>query len=606
MKKKQSIFVFFICFIWLNSLVSESSIVNVHACTNFKIRDDQTVFFGNSEDHAFIQVSDTLITFLPSGETWYDGLKLRYGAVVVGYANGSGYSWVQGGMNEKGLAFDSTSVPYTEPNLHNERPRSLVPELFSCETISEVIEYKKTHNVYQQEGSVQSFYVDKSGESVVFHIGEDGEFNFFRNNESLQLSSNFYTDDPSRGNPGSDAIRRYSVAEHMLNNIVTNDNISIESLTSVLDAVHFEGPIVNSLYSNIFDVTNGDVYLYFFHQFEEVVKLNLQEELAKGRHAYRISDFSTQEIVDNAYNEYYEYPFFIRVFPTDLLFLFVTIVLDIILVLASMYVVSKKILHKINISKNEILEKNVMHRQSNDLRTNEVTFKGLFLQVILSLAIIWSFLSFPMIYWNHKGEWWPFLDDVPLPFLQWPLQFFYAFYNLFLLISLLGVFLTAFLLASFANRREALQLVKRGLDLGKEKKRRNITILSIPVLIGFFFLFLEILDVIPKIDWLMFAMMYPLIVTMLMILTPYAEKKGFRKQGFPEVRSRTNLVKASILLILTWGLWFLPLLLTGIIDHMYALLLVNLSISIIVFDFLEVSLSLIDRSIREASKSEEI
>ena len=585
MKNKQITFFFFISFLWLNSLINESSITNVYSCTNFKIKYGQTVFFGNSEDHAFRQISDTYITFVPKGQTWYDGSKLKYGAVVVGYANESRYSWVQGGMNEKGLAFDSTSVPYTEPNLHNERLPSLVPEIFSCETISEVIEYKKTHGVYQQEGSVQSIYVDKSGESLVFHIGEDGEFNFFHNNESYQLASNFYVDDSSRRNPNSDAIRRYNAAEQILNNIVTVDNISIESITHILDAVHFEGPAVNTLYSNIFDVTNGNIYLYYFHQFEEVVKLNLEEELAKGHHTYRISDLFTQEIVDNAFNEYYEYPYIIRFFPTDLLLLFATMILDIILVLASMFVIGKKLFHKSNISKNEILEKNVMHRQQIKLKTNEVTSKGLFIQIILSLAIIWSFLSFQMIYWNHKGEWWPFFDDIPI--LQWPLQPFYAFHNFFLLMSLLGVILIAFLLSSFTNRGDAIQLVKRGLNLGKEKKWRNMVILGTPVLIGIFYLFLEILDIIPKVDWLMFAIMYPLTVTMLIVLAPYTKTKGIKEQDLPQNGSR-NLLKASILLVLTWGLWFLPLLLTGKVDHMYVLLLLNLLISIIIFTFLEV------------------
>ena len=577
MKRKQTI-IFVISFLWVTSLISESSITEVHACTNFKTIDDQTVFFGNSEDHALSQISDTFVTFVPRGHTWYDGSKLKYGAVVVGYGNGSGNSWVQGGMNEKGLAFDSTSVPHTEPNLHNERLPFLVPEIFCCESVSEVIEYKKTHSVYQQEGSVQSFYVDKSGESVVFSIGEDGEFNFIRNNESLQLATNYYVDDPSRRNPGSDAIRRYDAAEQILNNIVTDEDISIEAITSVLDAVHFEGPAVNTLYSNIFDVTNGDIYLYYFHQFEEVVKLNLEEELAKGRHAYRISDLFTQEIVDDAYNEYYEFPFIIRVFPTDLLLLFATMILDIILVLTSMYVVGKKLFLKTSESNIEVLE-------------HEVTSKGLYIQIIPSLAIIWSFLSFPMIYWNHNAEWWPFFDDIPI--LQWPLKSFYASHNFFLLMSLLGVVLTAFLLSSFTNRREAIQLVKRGVDLGKENKWRNMVILGIPALIGVLYLFLEILDFIPKVDWLMFAIMYPLIATMLLIFTPLAEKIDSEKQDFPQDGSRTNFLKASILLILTWGLWFLPLLLTGILDHMYVLFLVNLSTSIIILTFLRARLSLL-------------
>jgi len=575
MKKKQ-IIVFFISFLWFNSLISGSSITSVYACTNFKIKDDQTFFFGNSEDHAFRQISDTFITFVPQGQTWDDGSNLKDGAGGVGYANGSGNSWVQGGMNEKGLAFDSSSVPHTEPNLHDERPPYLVPEIFSCETISEVVEYKQTHGVYQQEGSVQSFYVDESGESVVFHIGEDGEFNFFRNNESFQLASNFYVDDPSRGNPGSDAIRRYDAAEQVLDNIVENDDISIESTTLVLDAVHFEGSAVNTLYSNIFDVTNGDIYLYFFHQFEEVVKLNLEEELAKGRHAYRISDLFTQEVVDDAFNEYHEFPVLIRVFPADLILLFVTMALDVILVFASMFVVGKRLFHRIDESKNEALEQNLV---------NGATSKGLHLQIILSIAIIWSFLSFPMIYWNHNGEWWPFFDDIPV--LQWPLKPFYASHNFFLLMSLLGVVLIAFLLSSLTSRGEAIRLVKRGLSLGKEKKWRNMVILSAPALIGIFYLLLEMIDVIPKVDWLMFAIMYPLMVAMLMLFIPLAEKMGINKQGFPQDGSGTNLLKAGILLFLTWGLWFFPLLLTGILDHMYVLLLVNLSMSIIILNLSE-------------------
>jgi H+/Cl- antiporter ClcA len=201
-------------------------------------------------------------------------------------------------------------------------------------------------------------------------------------------------------------------------------------------------------------------------------------------------------------------------------------ILDVILVLASVFVVGKKLFLERGESNNEVLE----HR---------ATSKGLSVQIILSLAVIWSFLSFPMIYWNHNGEWWPFFDDIPI--LRWPLQPFYASHNLFLLASLLGVVLIAFLLSSFTNRGEAIQLVKRGLSLGKEKKWRNMVVLSIPALIGIFYLLLEILDVIPKVDWLMFAIMYPLIVTMPMILIPYAEKMGIKKQDFPQDRTRTNL-----------------------------------------------------------------
>ncbi len=575
MKKRYVILIVLISIFGSNFLVNQSNLTTDASCINFKIKNEDNVFFGNNEDHAFTQISNTVITFVPNGSIWYDGSTIKYGAVIVGYGNGSGFSWFQGGMNEKGLAFDSTSVPYTTPNLHNERLPYLLPELFSCENLSEVIEYKATHSVYQQEGSVQSMYVDKTGESVVFNIGVDGEYDFFHNNDTFQLASNFYVDDPSRGNPGSDAIRRYNAAEEKLTNLVANDNITIEDIVSVLDSAHFEGPLVNTLYSNIFDVTNGEIYLYYFHQFEEVVILNLEDELAKGWHTYRISDLFTQELIDKAYNEYHDYSILIRIFPTDLIILIATIFLDIVAIIYIIYLTITRLIHKF--SKSRKLQK---------LETTTNTSKGLRTQIFLSLATIWSMLSFPMIYWNHHGEWWPFFDDIPI--LQLSLQSFFAFYNLFLLFSILGIILIAFLLFSLFNKGELIMLLKSSFNLGKKEKWRYIVNFGIPLATGILFLFLEMFNVIPKIDWIMFVLLYPLIVVMLMILDPLSHKRDNKDQGLSGKSSWVNLIKVNIKLILTWAACFLPLLLTGILDHMYILSLLNLSISLIIATLFEI------------------
>lgn len=575
LKKKICVIVVVLISFFGLSFFNQLKLTSYPSCLNFKVRNGSNVYFGNNEDHALTQISNTVITFVPNGSTWYDGSILKYGAVIVGYGNGSGYSWFQGGMNEKGLAFDSTSVPYTTPNLHNERQPYLVPELFSCENISEVIEYKAVHNVYQQEGRIQSMYADKTGESVVFNIGVDGEFDFFSNNETFQLASNFYFDDPLRGNPSSDAIRRYNAAEEKLTNIVANDNITIEDIVSVLESAHFEGPLVNTLYSNIFDLTNGNIYLYYFHQFHEVVILNLETELAKGWHTYRISDLFTQELIDKAFNEYYDYSVLIRFIPMDLLILVATIILDIVAIITIIFLIVKRIINKFRKSK-----------QLNELEMENGPRKGLRTQTFLSLTIIWSSLSFPMIYWNHNGEWWPFFDDIPI--LNWPLQYYYGYYNFFLLIGIMGVMLTAFLLFSFTNKGELIVLIKKGLTLGNRKKWKNIVNFCIPVVIGILFLFLEIFIIIPKIDWLMLVILYPLIVIMLVILKPLANMKDNKDQKLTRESSNKNLIKASLKLILIWAICFLPLLLIGILDHMYLLLLLNFSMTLIIASFFEI------------------
>jgi hypothetical protein len=65
------------------------------------------------------------------------------------------------------------------------------------------------------------------------------------------------------------------------------------------------------LYSNIFDLKNRVIYLYHWHQFDEVVVLKVDEELAKEGPVVRIKDLFSQETVNNASKEYKGYIFFL-------------------------------------------------------------------------------------------------------------------------------------------------------------------------------------------------------------------------------------------------------------------------------------------------------
>ena len=571
MKRNRVFLIILITFLWVIG-ICETGTSPVSACTNFKIKDDQTVFFGNSEDNTYTTISETYITFIPRGQVWHDGSTIEYGSVVVGYANGSAYSWIQGGMNDQGLAFDSTSVPYSQPNLHNERPPLLIHQIFNCITVGDVIESINTHSIYPQEGSVQSFFVDRTGESIIYNIGEDGDLAIFQSNSSFQLATNSYVDNPSRGNPSSDASERFNSAEEKLNDIVTNDDLTIDSVTSVLEAVHFEGGNLNTLYSNIFDVTNGDIYLYFFHQFEEMVKLNLEEELTKGRHSYRIADLFTQTTVDNAYTEYHAYPFLVRTLFADLILLISTGVIDVFLLIGMLFILGKKSFQKIRTPSQDKGEKPLIKSEFQEMSLLRST-----VYVFLSLALIWSFLSFPMVYWNRHGEMFS-LDPFPFPS-------FYAYYHFFLLVSVLGVFLLVYLLSMFRDQGNVIQMVKRGVDLGKESKRSHLTFLTLPMLICLFSLGMGFFKIVPQVDWLIFVITYPLMATFLLLIPSIAENKSVLGKDFSQTKWRMSVLKINILLILIWGFWFLPLFLTVKIDHTYVLLLLCLTISTLSFSF---------------------
>ncbi|MCW4036585.1 MAG: hypothetical protein NWE75_05265, partial [Candidatus Bathyarchaeota archaeon] len=56
----------------------------------------------------------------------------------------------------------------------------------------------------------------------------------------------------------------------------------------------------NTVYSNIFDTRNRVVYLYYFHQFDEVVTIDLDEELEDGFHCEVIGKLFTPETQERA------------------------------------------------------------------------------------------------------------------------------------------------------------------------------------------------------------------------------------------------------------------------------------------------------------------
>lgn len=68
---------------------------------------------------------------------------------------------------------------------------------------------------------------------------------------------------------------------------------SVDAFRDVLHAVH--QPLKNknhgTLYSNIYDLANGKIYLYLLHDFEQVKVLDMKEEFAKGLHSVRLNDF---------------------------------------------------------------------------------------------------------------------------------------------------------------------------------------------------------------------------------------------------------------------------------------------------------------------------
>jgi hypothetical protein len=125
---------------------------------------------------------------------------------------------------------------------------------------------------------------DRNGDSAVFAPSADGEWNYTMRENSFQVVTNFnlaiypeYTGDS-----------RYNSATGMLSAMGTN--LTLEYFTEILEEVHNPGGYsgIETIYSNVYDLVNGEMYLFYRHDFSQYVRFNITEELEQGYHRYHI------------------------------------------------------------------------------------------------------------------------------------------------------------------------------------------------------------------------------------------------------------------------------------------------------------------------------
>jgi hypothetical protein len=264
------------------------------SCTIFTASYGDTVLFGNNED--WINPNTYYWAVPPK-----DG---HYGAVYFGFDN----FWPQGGINEKGLAYDVNALPKSPITPHPELPKINYPfyeNLKKYATVEEVIDAVKSHS-WEKAWRAQLHVADSSGDAVVISAGPDGQIVFTRKQKGNGhlISTNF-----NRANPknGRYPCWRYDTAVALLEKIQDEDDLTADSFRFILDSVHQEGPSVNTVYSNTFDLKHGIIYLYHWHQFGEFVKLNVAEEIYKTTSPTRIKDLFSQKTVAQALKEYLTY-----------------------------------------------------------------------------------------------------------------------------------------------------------------------------------------------------------------------------------------------------------------------------------------------------------
>jgi len=242
------------------------------SCTIIYASDGEIALAGNNEDWN-----------RPIGNIWFlPAEKGKFGRVYFGWRF-SGDRYPQGGMNDQGLFFDgataenvvvprdSSKIPY-EGNL-------ILKAMEECSTVEEVL---KLYDRYDVSGPWNGHYLigDRFGNSAIIEPQT-----IIRKKGKYQIATNFFQ---SKTKPENITDTRYRIAMELFEK---SESISVDLFRRILSAVHYEeysGSMTATIYSYICDLKKGEIYIYNFHNFEDVVKINLQEELKKGERFHSV------------------------------------------------------------------------------------------------------------------------------------------------------------------------------------------------------------------------------------------------------------------------------------------------------------------------------
>lgn len=246
------------------------------ACSMCKVTINGRTYLGNNEDSWRI-----------GSRIWFENKTFgNYGVVYVGY----GDNFPQGGMNEAGLAFDGLTIYPKAINIDpikttETNPNKFIREIMqNCITVEDVRNYAIKFNRPFNGGVL--FFTDKFGKYLIMEpdtmtIGNDKKYiiaNFCPSNTSDKQKLNF--DRYKRGN------------DFLLNH--TNDTNSHYCLALVETMHECRNKIGDgTMYSFIADLEEGNLSLYFYHDFKHTKEFNLKAELAKGNHAFEMLDIFT-------------------------------------------------------------------------------------------------------------------------------------------------------------------------------------------------------------------------------------------------------------------------------------------------------------------------
>ena len=170
----------------------------------------------------------------------------------------------EGGINDKGLFYDfaSTEEVKVPANPNKSILWLLINKVMEeCSTVDEALKLLSEYN-YRDVWKGHMLIGDRFGNSAVVE-----PLAFIRKSRRYQVATNFLQ---SKTDPATSTDTRYRLASELFEQ---SDKISIDLFRHILDDTHMEeqgGSASVTLYSYICDLKKGDVYIYNFHNYDNV------------------------------------------------------------------------------------------------------------------------------------------------------------------------------------------------------------------------------------------------------------------------------------------------------------------------------------------------
>ena len=235
-------------------------------------------------------VGSNLDTPNPKIKIWYNPPNLeQYGRVCFGFD----YKIAENGMNEHGLFIDCNTVPETTWKPYPDKPdweewggwyETGVPDgiLSKCKTVAEALTVFKKYNLLTFR-TMKYLVADSEGQSAVLEWTNDG-LRITRRpyDRYYQISTNCIVADSKQDEV---PCYRYRIAESIFMNHSTAPDVDLIRKVLSHSAMEVGSPTQVSV---IYDLNQLQFFVYLYHNFEEVVKLDLMSELEKGYAKYEL------------------------------------------------------------------------------------------------------------------------------------------------------------------------------------------------------------------------------------------------------------------------------------------------------------------------------